>query len=558
MKRKYLIILFLILIVGSVLRLAGLKLAPPSLNWDEVSHGYNAYSILKTGKDEWGQFLPILNFRAYGDYPTPLNIYLTIPFIAFFGLNEFSIRLPHALLGILTIISTYFLVWGITKKRDMSLFAAFLVAVGPWYVFTSRFVLQANLAVFFLISAMALFFNRDRNKFFLPLSIFSLFLTLFSYHTTRIFSPLLLISLLFIYKQEIRIKFEDKRVSFISFLLIGLFFVSVFLIYKTPKSKTRGNVLFLIDQGAVNKIIEKRNSSRLPSILKRIIYNRPIYFVGEFSRNYISYFSPRFLFLEGGTQYQFSIPKKGLIYLINVPLFYLGLFLVAKKALKDKNYRLIFMWLVLFPIPASLTNEKFAVLRATTLLPLPEIFIALAAGVVLEKLTRYKWVLIPLYFFGILISLETYFLAYFTIYRTSYSWAWQYGYKEAVNYTKNHYNNYDKIIVTKKYGEPHEFLLFFWPWDPEKYRNDPYLVRFYQSNWYWVDKFDKFYFVNDWQVPGSGQAFVLESKDKVDCAKAKCLLITSPSNYPEGWKKLETINFLDGKPAFEILDNGIL
>src|SRR5258708_35471702 len=111
--------LILIVLFGAVLRFGALSQMPPSLNWDEISHGYNAYSILKTGRDEWGQFFPIANFRAYGDYPLPLNLYLTIPFIFVFGLTQNAIRLPHALLGTLAIVAVYFLSIGITINKTI-------------------------------------------------------------------------------------------------------------------------------------------------------------------------------------------------------------------------------------------------------------------------------------------------------------------------------------------------------------------------------------------------------------------------------------------------------
>src|SRR3989338_1336933 len=147
--------LFLILLLGILLRFSGLSQMPPSLNWDEVSHGYNAYSILKTGKDEWGQVLPVTNFRAYGDYPLPLNLYLTIPVIFLFGLSESTVRLPHALVGSLTILAVYFLAVGVTKSRRVGLMASFLAAIDPWLLFPARAVFQSNLAVFFLVGGMA-------------------------------------------------------------------------------------------------------------------------------------------------------------------------------------------------------------------------------------------------------------------------------------------------------------------------------------------------------------------------------------------------------------------
>ncbi|KKT66870.1 MAG: hypothetical protein UW60_C0017G0002 [Candidatus Woesebacteria bacterium GW2011_GWA2_44_33] len=174
-----------------------------------------------------------------------------------------------------------------------------------------------------------------------------------------------------------------------------------------------------------------------------------------------------------------------------------------------------------------------------------------------KKLKISRGALTSIYIILLIVFAENYFKTYFLDYRKSYSWAWQYGYKEAVAFSKENYAKYDKIVVTKKYGEPHEFFLFFWPWEPEEFREDPNLIRFEQSDWFWVDRFDKFYFVNDWEIPKEKGIFVLESKKEVvDCTgKIKCLLITSPGNYPAGWKNLETINFLDGRAAFEIYEN---
>lgn len=546
-------ILLLIVILAAAFRFSYLVYNPPSLNWDEISHGYNAYSILKTGGDQWGQKFPIFNFRAYGDYPTTLNLYLTIPFIAIFGLTEFAIRFPHALFGTLTVISIYYLAFGITKKRNVSLLAALLAGIEPWYVFSSRSVLQSNLSVFFLITAGAFFVNREKNKWMLPLSFVSLFLTLFAYHTTRIFSPLMLFGLLIIYRNEFFDFLKRNKVwgSILSIFIAGFFILSV-VILRTPESRARSGVLFLIDQGAVNRIESLRTVSKLPDTVKRLIYNRPVYFVEAFSKNYISYFSPQFLFLQGGTQYQFSIPGRGLLNPVGLPFFYIGLVLLIIYSFKNKNYRVILLWIILAPIPASITNESFAVIRATTTLPIPEILVALGFYWVIGKIgKKFATVITVIFFVAMYLFAENYFVDYFSSYRANYSWSWQYGYQQVVDYSKNHYSDYDKIIVTKKYGEPHEYFLFFLKYDPAKYLGDPNKITFFQSDWWWVDHFDKFWFVNDWQV----KELVTESKVKIDCSKIKCLLITSPDNAPPGWKKLETVNFLDGSQAFEIYNN---
>ena len=87
--------------------------------------------------------------------------------------------------------------------------------------------------------------------------------------------------------------------------------------------------------------------------------------------------------------------------------------------------------------------------------------------------------------------------------------------------------------------------MFYWPWDPNSYLNDKNLKWDYHADWYWVDGFDKFVFVNDWEV---------KENAKCQITNNKCLLVTSPGNYPEGWKLVKTIKFLDNNLAFEILE----
>lgn len=562
MKNNCLFIL--ILVCATFLRFYRSSAFPPSLNWDEISHGYNSYSVLKTGMDEWGKKFPIINFRAYGDYPLTLNLYLSIPFISFFGLNEFSIRLPHMLLGVLTVFFSYYLVFGITKKKSYSLLTSLLVAIDPWFLFPSRCVFQSNLSIFLLITSMTFFFNRQKNNKFLPFSFFLLFLTLFSYHSTRIFSPLFLVSILFIYWGELKDFILNNKIQ--GYLSLGIIAVFIFIfpyILLKPESRARTQWVYLIDQGAINSIIEKRTTSKLPEFTKRFVYNKPTYALVTFTKNYLGYFSPRFLFLKGGTQYQFSNPNFGLLLYPNIIFFYIGLIVVIYKALKEKNktYLLVLFWFLIAPVAAAITKEQYAVLRSTPMLPIPQLLSVMGFFVVYEKLTKNKTVakiFFAIYIFSLIFSLFLYMKNLFGKYINDYSWSWQYGYKEAIFYVKENYLKYDRIIFTKKYGEPHEFVLFFWPWDPKEYMNDKNLIRFYQSGWYWVDSFGKFYFVNDWEIPKEeNEDFMLERGSKFNCnlEKVKCLLVTSPGNFPKGWNKLRTINYLNGKEVFEIYEN---
>ena len=126
------IILTLIVLLAFFLRIYQLGVVPISPDWDEAALGYNAYSILKTSRDEYGKFLPLV-FRSFDDYKPPLYIYLTVPSVALFGLNVFAVRFPSAVLGTLTVLLVYFLVRELFENhrhRDkIALVSAFLLAI---------------------------------------------------------------------------------------------------------------------------------------------------------------------------------------------------------------------------------------------------------------------------------------------------------------------------------------------------------------------------------------------------------------------------------------------
>ena len=50
---------------------------PPALNADEAAFGYNAYSLVETGKDEHGNAWPI-HFQSFNDYKPGFYFYLVL------------------------------------------------------------------------------------------------------------------------------------------------------------------------------------------------------------------------------------------------------------------------------------------------------------------------------------------------------------------------------------------------------------------------------------------------------------------------------------------------
>jgi len=539
--KKILLTLLLILFLAAFLRLFKISSAPPSLNWDEVSHGYNAYSIITTGKDEWGQQFPFTAFRAYGDYKLPLYIYLTAPF-TLLGLNELTVRLVSIISGICAVGLSFFLTQYLFKNYKISLLSSFLLAISPWHILLSRAAFEANLALFLVILATWLFFKGLAKRTFLPLAFLTFGLTFYSYNSAKVFTPLFVFSLVIIYRKEL---LKNVKIFLLSLILFLILFTPHLILLPTAQGQARVFWSSILDQGAINQINELRTTSNLPLFVPVVFYNKPVYLVSHFLSNWVSHFSPKYLFLEGGSNFQYSIPHRGIMYAIEAPFLLIGLFalLISRK----KGAILVLVWFAIGPIASSLTRDSPNVLRSILTLPSPQIicafgFITFFSFVRNRKYHFFAW---GLFLTVLAVSFASFAFDYFGQYRENYSFAWQYGYKEVAKFVGKNYHSYDRIIVSKKYGEPHEFLLFYLQWPPEKFQKDPNLVRYFRSNWYWVDRFDKFYFVNDWEIN--------EVVPKIKGDK-KTLLISSPDNYPHGAKKLETVKFLDGKEAFDIFE----
>lgn len=558
-------LLILILTLALFLRLNKISFVPPSLNWDEISHGYNAYSILKTGKDEWGIRFPLI-FRAYGDFKLPLYIYLATVTEALFGLNVVGVRLVSVLAGVGLVFLSYLLSKKILKKESLSLISAFLTAVSPWSLFVSRVAVEANLGAFLFATGMYFWLcwldeYRLKN---LILASFSWGLALHAYNSARILVPICILITIWRILRQKRIRQLAPHL-----ILISLFFLPIIFQFFNQSAKARFNWVSLIDQGTISRIIEKRTTSNLPKPFSSILFNKGTFFIYYAFKNYILNLSPGYLFFKGGSHYQFSLPDHELLYLVTAPFLLLGLLRAFKK--RDIQSKVLLFWVFGAFIPSAITKDAPHVLRSLLVLPVP--MVLTTSGIewivnFLEKKSAFKGEFMNLMIIiCVVISFFRWWNDYFKIYPKIYSWAWQYGYKEVVSFIKESYMKYDKIFITKRYGEPHEFILFYWPWEPDKYQNEPKIWD-YHANWYWVDRFDKFEFINDWEIKDKLKIILRQAQDNTEQSRSikneklkmtmkneKILLITSPGNYPEGWRKIKQIDFLDGKTAFEILES---
>src|SRR3989344_678318 len=203
---KKIIPILLIFFFALLLRTVNLGNHPPGLTWDEAGLGYNAYSILKTGRDEHGAFMPLI-FKSFGDYKPGIYVYLTVPSIAVFGLTEFAVRFPSALFGALAVIGIYLFINLLFSREARSgsarpnLFspgtiAALFLAVMPWHLHFSSGGWEVNVfATLLLFAAYFLLLSLTNKKVSPLISIFLFALTIFTYQAAKLLSPLVFLTI---------------------------------------------------------------------------------------------------------------------------------------------------------------------------------------------------------------------------------------------------------------------------------------------------------------------------------------------------------------------------
>lgn len=541
--------LFLTVLLAFFLRFYNVTHVPPSLNWDEVSIAYNSYSILNTGKDEWGQVFP-LHFRAYGEYKLPMQIYASIPAIWLLGLNDLSVRITPVIYGTLTVLLCYFLAAEISKNKRIGLATALMIAISPWHIHLTRASFESSFSVFWVVLGAWLFVKSLKRPHFLLLSTISFVISVYTYNSARVFAPIFMTSLLFIYRKDLLAKRKQLLSSLLVFLVLLIPLISFTL---SGQISSRYKLVSVTDDpGLVPRIDEARGMSKLPPLVTRLLHNRVTYISLYFAQNYISHFSPDFLFISGAPHKQHSVQNMGELYFWQAPFVLMGLYIIFRK--KNKFRWLLISWLLISIIPVAVTRDSIPnALRTVIAVPVYSIFTAFGMIWFWEWLTKRNRTLkisISVLLSGLILgSLLFYLDNYFTIYPVLYSRDWQYGYKEVMDYVNKNYSKYDEIVISRTYGEPHMFALFYLKWNPADYQNNQNLVRYQSYDWVWVERFDKFYF------PDLGDKGTTYSDIKNKEKGKKLLFVGKPGDFPSNLPRELEVYFLDGSKAFEAVES---
>lgn len=497
MKQKIFVLLFVtILFVAAVLRLYKITEIPPGVNRDEASIGYTAYSLLLTVKDEYGRFLP-LSFQSFGDWKLPFYMYTVVPFISLFGLSELAVRLPSALFGVASVFATFYLVKNLTSNRTISLIAMALVAISPWSLHLSRVESEANTAAMFVILGVLFFLSATLGKAKRIIPSFLFFaLTYYTYAGNHVFTTLFLLVLIILFWKNVpRTVSTIIGASIFSILFLIIVYATFF---QASKTKLSGISIFG-DPAVVHSDIEiPRNEHSNPqSIFTRLVHNRVVFAVERFSQNYLNAFSPQFLFVSGGTNKAHNIEGFGNMYIVEAPFLLLGIFSLA-LAKKSKEKKLMFAWLLLAPIAASITKDAPHTNRMFAVFPMLQVFTAFGIYYAYEILRRYGRAIL---FMGIIVGGTSFLLnillyidQYYTHFPRNEIANWGNGYKQLGSILEN--KNFEKkhVIVSQPQYSPYIFLLFYQQYNPKVYQNQAVRYEPTPDGFYHVKSFGRYEF----------------------------------------------------------------
>lgn len=468
-------LLSLIFILAVFLRFYNLNNYPVGFHQDEASLGYNGYSLMLTGKDDNGQKFP-LYIDMFGDNRPSGYHYLTIIPIKLFGLTEFATRFPGALSGSITVFAMFFLANVLFKNKVVGLLSALLISVSPWHIVLSRASSEAMVALFFIILGFSLLlhgFAKNKNKSIVLGAVLAS-VSYFFYHTPRIFVPLafavLIIFLYHFWKRRIEHLGIKTLLTFI--FLSSLAFCLVFFVGGGTGRYSQVNIFNNFEtKFFLSQELQEDSLADSPRYISKIVHNKITNNLRVFLDNYLDYFSGDFLLTKGGLPIWYSIPRMGLMYIIELPFLFAGAYWLFKS--NNKMHKIPLLWLIIAPIVPAITMDDIPnINRAIGMIPALEIIVAAglykASGMISDKNKLIILICILLFLANVFYFGHQYFVNA----KTHDSWYRNNGFSRMMNEVKKNYDRYDLIAMSKYQGGIYPLVLFYMQYDPGQYQEE--------------------------------------------------------------------------------------
>lgn len=451
-------ILASIFLLGLFLRLYNLGSLPNGFHVDELNAGYIGRYILLHGRDVLGNLWP-LTYDSFGDFRPTGIFYLSGLSTFLFGINEFAVRFPSAILGALTIISIYLLAKELFESETVGILAAFILSVLPWHVVLSRATSEGVIGLFFI--SLGLWFlvkgirTKKRKEIFL--GGVALLLTYFFYHSFRLLVPLVVFPFIFYPK------IEKKEKTYVTGILGISFVLTVVLGFSLAGVGRFSQVAFYKNPILPNTIESLQAGEGSGHVMRaRAFHNKGVIYIRELMTQYVSYFSPHFLLISGGLPDRYVVPHQGL-FTFALAVF-LGVGLLGIFELKKMWLSLTLLFLALVaPLPAALTYEDAPNVHRSIVLIFPIVLLmGYGLSIVIGFLRDRSFGQIFSVICFVLLGLEVvYFWHQYSIHAATHrGFLRNDGTKEAIELVQKNHESFNRVYMSIYDGLP-MFYLFY-------------------------------------------------------------------------------------------------
>ncbi len=427
------IIISIIVLITLATRLVDLENIPGFMTNDEIAVSYNAYSLARTGKDEYGYQWPVV-FKSNDDYKAPGYMYVLAPLTLFMPNNKTTARIPSAVAGSLTVLVAGLLFFELTGNFWLATLGSWLLAITPWHIALSRMTLEANLGLFLLTLGLWLWLRKRE-----MLSAIILAAAAYSYHTEKVLIPLLM--------GTIQWKKWQKYWKFWSLFLLLMLPGLVNYISQMTSTAPAQAKWFWSDSQFQTLL----NGPGMNVGLKIMLLMR------TFIEKYGSYLNPGFLFVNGLSLFQNnSFIQAGLLLLPELVLLIIGVVKIKKYIKKDYQNWVVW-WLILLPVVPALTMDNPNLNRSLVAVVPLSLIAAMGLYWIMTEV-KSKWIR-GLTVGTITASFIFWGILYYGVYRVESKENIQWGYEQigrAIN--DKYYNRYDKIVVDYRFGDTNRYI----------------------------------------------------------------------------------------------------
>jgi hypothetical protein len=377
----------------------GLCRIPPGMSHDELDFINNGYSLVRTGRDLYGDSLHLTVGRR-GIVVLPAL--LSGVFTGIFGLTQFWSKFPGALLGILDVVLIYTISWQYFRHRLAAFWTGLAFTLSPWAILLSRSMFDPTVCLFLFLAAIFVLLRARR----LPAALagfFLLTLGLWSYYGALFFY--LPLFLLFVYIKRSTLKTRGQYLA-LMLLAIGL------LIYYSgtlPAVGRSGELLFQQLPDISAQVVFDRSYSTSSPPVNQMFINKATVFFHRLAANYLEAFNPRMLFVDGDPNRQFGMWGRGELVFWELPLIVLGIYWAFIKYRRSAVKLLAI--LLIAPLTTALSSRIFAT-RSLLLFPVLLLFSGLGFTKLFSLSRKISLIFVAVYLLSAAAGLHQYFIRY--------------------------------------------------------------------------------------------------------------------------------------------------